>query len=54
MTIAVGRPIPVPHTANPSKAEVQATLDAYIAALQGIFERHKAAAGHAHDTLTVL
>lgn len=54
MHIVVGRPIPVPHKADPSPQEVQAVLQRYISELERLFERHKAEAGHPDDTLTVL
>ncbi len=54
MHLVVGKPIQVPHRADPSPEEVRQYLDQYIAALQGIFERHKAAAGHASATLTII
>ena len=53
MHIVVGKPIEVPRRADPSNEEVQQYLQQYIAAIEGIFERHKAAAGHPNATLTV-
>ncbi|EFN51306.1 hypothetical protein CHLNCDRAFT_10860, partial [Chlorella variabilis] len=54
MHLVVGKPIHVPHRADPSPEEVWQHLEQYIAALAGIFERHKAAAGHPDATLTII
>lgn len=54
MHIVVGSPIEVPHLLDPSPAEVEAHLQQYIAALQSMFERRKAAAGHPRARLTVM
>lgn len=54
MHVVCGAPIQVPHVADPSPALVQQHLQRYIAALRALFEKHKAAGGHAHATLTVL
>ncbi|KAI3430458.1 hypothetical protein D9Q98_005053 [Chlorella vulgaris] len=54
MHIYVGKPIAVPHTADPSAAEVQRYLTQYISAMAAIFERHKAAAGHPKAKLTII
>jgi 2-acylglycerol O-acyltransferase 2 len=54
MHIVVGKPIELPHRADPSPAEVRRYLEQYIDALVSLFERHKAAAGHPHATLTII
>ncbi len=54
MHIYVGKPIAVPHTADPSAAEVQRYLKQYISAMAAIFERHKAAAGYPKAKLTII
>lgn len=54
MHIYVGKPIAVPHTADPSAAEVQRYLKQYISAMAAIFERQKAAAGHPKAKLTII
>jgi len=54
MHIVLGRPIELPQRTDPSAEEVQAALQRFITELQGLFERHKAAAGHPHATLTVV
>lgn len=53
MHVVIGRPIQVPTEADPSQETVQRYLQQYIAAIEGLFERYKAAAGHADATLTV-
>ena len=53
MFVVVGKPIEVPQREAPGPEEVQLYLQRYIAALQAIFEQHKAAAGHPGATLTV-
>lgn len=53
MHVVIGRPITVPKEANPSPETVQRYLQQYIAAIEGLFERYKAAAGHPAATLTV-
>lgn len=53
MTVVVGAPIVVPQVADPTPDEVQRFLQQYIAAIEGLFERHKAAAGHPNSTLMV-
>lgn len=45
MHMVIGKPIEIPKLEAPTKEEVQRYLDEYIAALQALFERHKAAAG---------
>ena len=52
--MVIGKPIEVPKLETPTKEEVQRYLDAYIAALQALFERHKAAAGCPELTLIVV
>ncbi|KAI7845398.1 hypothetical protein COHA_001103 [Chlorella ohadii] len=53
MHVVIGRPIAVPQEADPSPETVQRYLKQYIAAIEGLFERYKAAAGHPAATLTV-
>jgi len=53
MHVVIGRPIAVPREADPSPETVQRYLQQYIAAIEGLFERYKAAAGHPAATLTV-
>ena len=45
LTVAVGAPMGLPKHASPPDDLVQAQLDRYIAELQALFEKHKAAAG---------
>ncbi len=54
MHIVVGSPIEVPHLTDPSPAEVEGHLRHYIVALESMFERRKAAAGHPRARLTVM
>lgn len=54
MHVVCGAPLRVPHVQDPSPALVQQHLQRYIAALQALFEKHKAARGHARATLTIL
>ncbi|WIA15065.1 hypothetical protein OEZ85_001763 [Tetradesmus obliquus] len=54
MTVVFGKPIDVPHKEHPTDAELQQYLDKYIAAMQDIFARHKAAAGYPHYRLHIL
>lgn len=53
MHVVIGQPIEVPYEANPSPETVQRYLQRYIAAIEGLFERYKEAAGHPDATLTV-
>ena len=53
MHVVIGQPIEVPREANPSPETVQRYLQCYIAAIEGLFEQHKAVAGHPTATLTV-
>ena len=53
MHVVVGKPIEVPQRDAPGPEAVQQYLQRYIAAIQEIFEQHKAAAGHPRATLTV-
>lgn len=53
LNIVVGRPIEVPQRADPSAEEVERYLQQYIAAIERIFEQHKAAAGHPAAKLTI-
>lgn len=53
MRVVVGRPIPVPKVASPSEELVEHYLQRYIAEMEGLFERHKASAGHPNEKLTV-
>lgn len=57
ISLAVGKPIPVPPNpsrAKPSEALVDEYHAKYVAALQALFEQHKAEAGYAERTLEVL
>ena len=54
MHVVCGAPIQVPRVADPSPQLVQRYLQQYIAALQALFDKHKAAAGHARATLSIL
>jgi hypothetical protein len=54
LTVVLGAPLRLPRHDDPPPALVQKYLDAYIAAMEGIFERHKEAAGYKDWTLRVL
>eukprot|EP00882_Tetradesmus_deserticola_P003021 GHRQ01003207.1.p1 GENE.GHRQ01003207.1~~GHRQ01003207.1.p1 ORF type:complete len:330 (+),score=99.67 GHRQ01003207.1:30-1019(+) len=54
MTVVLGKPIEVPHKQDPTDAELQQYLDQFIAAMQDIFDRHKAAAGYPHYKLHIM
>ncbi|GBF96718.1 diacylglycerol acyltransferase type 2 [Raphidocelis subcapitata] len=54
MTVVLGAPLRLPRHESPPDDLVQAHLDEYIAALEGIFERHRAAAGHGSTRLRVM
>lgn len=53
MTIVVGKPIEVPKVDNPSDEEVEKYLQQFIAAIQGIWDRHKEETGYAATELVV-
>lgn len=53
MTIVVGRPIRLPKVEEPTNEQVEEALEQFIAAVEGLFDKHKAAAGHAETKLTV-
>ena len=52
--MAIGKPMPLPRTSSPSPEFVQQHLEAYISALQSLFEKHKSAAGYGHWNLHVV
>jgi hypothetical protein len=54
LTIVLGAPLGLPRHDDPPPELVQKHLDAYIAAMEGIFERHKAAAGFKDWRLRIL
>ena len=54
MTVVLGKPIVLPKLDNPSESTIRKYLDLYIAAMEGICERHKAQAGYGDITFTVL
>ena len=56
VTLVVGKPLPLPafDGADPPPELVAATLDAYIAALTALFERHKAEQGCGGTRLVVM
>ena len=54
ITVVIGTPIETPRIEDPTREEVQKFLDMFIAQLQDIYERHKAAAGYPTSTLTVM
>ena len=51
--MVVGKPIELPRTPNPAPELVDATLQRFISAMEELFERHKAAAGHPHERLKI-
>ncbi|EFJ26687.1 hypothetical protein SELMODRAFT_96204 [Selaginella moellendorffii] len=53
MYVAVGNPIEVTKTSQPSREEVANVLEKFIVALQELFEKHKAAAGYKDTMLHV-
>jgi 2-acylglycerol O-acyltransferase 2 len=54
MTVVLGAPLRLPRHDSPPDDVVQAHLDDYVAALEAIFHRHRAAAGHARTVLRVM
>jgi 1-acyl-sn-glycerol-3-phosphate acyltransferase len=54
LTIVVGAPIEVPRVADPPAALVDEYLAQFVAALEALFARHRAAAGFAARRLTVV
>ncbi|KAL4451792.1 hypothetical protein ABPG75_007454 [Micractinium tetrahymenae] len=53
MTIVVGRLIRLPKLEEPTNEQVEKYLEQFIAAVERLFDEHKAAAGHADTELTV-
>lgn len=54
LRIFVGDPIPTRRCTEPSDAEVAALLGQFVAAMQELFEKHKAEAGYPDLKLCVL
>lgn len=54
MTVVIGAPLTLPRDPDPKPEIVQAGLDAYIEALQALYERHRAKYGHAAIPLRIL
>lgn len=54
MTIVVGTPIPVAQVQNPTNEEVAETHSRFLAALEDLFNRNKAFAGHKDMRLRIL
>ncbi|CAD7696556.1 unnamed protein product [Ostreobium quekettii] len=54
ITVAVGRPIDVPHDDSPSREVVQKFLDAFITSMQDLYDRHKADAGYPNSELRIV
>ena len=54
MTVVFGKPIVLPKIDNPTESEIRKYLGLYIAAMEGICERHKVQAGYGDTRFTVL
>lgn len=54
LTVVLGPPMRLPQHDSPSDEVLQHYLDIYISQLEGMFERHKAAAGHPGLQLRVM
>lgn len=54
MTVVFGKPIVLPTIDNPSESEIRKYLNMYIAAMEGICERHKVQAGYGNTIIRVL
>ena len=54
VTVVVGKPIPITQCTDPSDVLVKKTMDIYMKALLGMFDRHKVAAGERPQRRLVL
>ena len=52
--VVVGAPIAVTQNKEPTPSEVADMLTTFIAAMERLFEEHKAKAGYPHSKLVVL
>eukprot|EP00775_Hariotina_reticulata_P008038 gene8038-8233_t len=54
MTVALGKPIAVPHLDSPPDELLQQYLDKFIQAMQELFDKHKATAGYPDYKLHIM
>lgn len=54
MHLVIGKPIEVPHIADPRREEVQKYLDQFIHSIVDMYHRHRDAAGYGNVSLEVV
>ena len=52
--MAIGKPIVLPKIREPAPQEVERYLQAFIAALQNLYQKHQGKAGYPHSKLVVM
>ena len=52
--MVIGKPILIPQIAEPTSEDIQKYLSRFIDAMQGMYQRHQAAAGYPESSLEVM